>query len=36
LVAAKYDGSKNHGPGRPKKAAQIERLLLEMAKRNTT
>jgi len=36
LVAAKYDGSKKHGPGRPKKAAQIERLLLEMAKRNTT
>src|ERR1700690_1458997 len=36
LVAAKYDGSKKHGPGRPKKAAEIERLLLEMAMRNTT
>ena len=36
LVAAKYDSSKKHGPGRPKKAAEIERLLLEMATRNTT
>jgi hypothetical protein len=37
LVAAKYDDSKKHGPGRPnKKAAEIERLLLEMAKRNPT
>ena len=36
LVAAKYDGSKKRGPGRPKKAAEIVRLLLEMATRNTT
>ena len=35
LVAAKYDGSKKRGPGRPKKAAEIVRLLLEMATRNT-
>src|SRR5450432_1644301 len=36
LVAAKYDGSKKRGPGRPTKAAGLERLLLEMATRNTT
>jgi hypothetical protein len=37
LVAAKYDGSKKRGgPGRPTKAAELERLLLEMATRNTT
>ena len=36
LVAAKYDGTKKRGPGRPKKAAEIVRLLLEMATRNTT
>jgi len=36
LVAAKYDGSKKRDPGRPKKAAEIVRLLLEMATRNTT
>ena len=36
LVAANYDGTKNRGPGRPKKAAEIVRLLLEMATRNTT
>jgi transposase InsO family protein len=35
LVAKKYDGSKKRGPGRPKKAAEIVRLLLEMATRNT-
>ncbi|MEP6654336.1 MAG: hypothetical protein ABJA82_13320, partial [Myxococcales bacterium] len=35
LVAAKYDGTKKGGPGRPKKAAEIVRLLLEMATRNT-
>jgi putative transposase len=36
LVAAKYDGSKKRGPGRPKKAAEIVRRLLEMSTRNTT
>ena len=36
LVAAKYDGSKKRGPGRPKKAAEVVRLLLEMATQNTT
>src|ERR1022692_1322718 len=35
LVAAKYDGSKKRGPGRPRKAAEIVRLLLEMATQNT-
>jgi transposase len=35
LVAAKYDGNKKRGPGRPRKAAEIVRLLLEMATRNT-
>ena len=36
LVAAKYDGSNERGPGRPKKASEIVRLLLEMATQNTT
>src|ERR1022692_246041 len=36
LVAAKYDGSKKRGPGRPRKAGEIVRLLVEMATRNTT
>jgi len=35
LVAAKFDGSKKRGPGRPRKAEEIVRLLLEMAKQNT-
>jgi transposase InsO family protein len=35
LVAATYDGNKKSGPGRPRKAAEIVRLLLEMATRNT-
>src|SRR5450631_439110 len=34
LVAAKYDGSKKRRPGRPRKAAEIVRLLLEMARQN--
>jgi hypothetical protein len=34
LVAAKYDGSKKRGPGRPRKSVEIVRLLLEMATRN--
>ena len=36
MVAAKYDGSKKRVPGRPKKASEIVRLLLEMATQNTT
>jgi putative transposase len=35
LVSAKYDGSKKRGPGRPRKSAEIVRLLLDMATRNT-
>src|ERR1700690_4093182 len=35
LVAGKFDGSKKRGPGRPRKAEEIVRLLLEMAKQNT-
>ena len=35
LVAKKYDGSARRGPGRPRKAAEIVRLLVEMATRNT-
>ena len=36
MVAAKYDGSKKRVPGRPKKASEIVRLLLEMASQSTT
>ena len=36
LVAKKYDGSSTRGPGRPGTAAEIVRLLVEMATRNTT
>jgi putative transposase len=35
LVAKKYDGSARRGPGRPGTAAEIVRLLVEMATRNT-
>jgi hypothetical protein len=35
LVARKYDGSQRRGPGRPGTAAEIVRLLVEMATRNT-
>jgi len=35
LVAKKYDGSARRGPGRPRTAAEIVRLLVEMATRNT-
>jgi hypothetical protein len=35
LVAAKYDGSKKRGPGRPRQSVEIVRLVLEMAARNT-
>lgn len=35
LVAKKYDGSARRGLGRPRTAAEIVRLLIEMATRNT-
>jgi putative transposase len=35
LVAKKYDSSARRGPGRPRTAAEIVRLLVEMATRNT-
>jgi len=35
LVAKKYDGSTRRGAGRPRTAAEIVRLLVEMATRNT-
>src|SRR5499427_9187700 len=31
LMAQKYDGSKRRGPGRPRKAAEIERLVVRLA-----
>ncbi len=34
LIARKYDGSKTRRPGRPKTAAEIERLILWMARDN--
>lgn len=34
LVAKQYDGSRKRGPGRPRKPAEIERLILEMARDN--
>jgi len=34
LVANKYDGSKKRGPGRPRVAGEIQRLILEMARDN--
>jgi putative transposase len=34
LVAKKYDGSKKRGPGRPRKPAEIVRLLVKMAEEN--
>jgi len=36
LIAQKYDGSTRRGPGRPRKAAEIERLVVRMAKENRT
>jgi transposase InsO family protein len=36
LVARKYDGSARRGPGRPRTAGVIVRLLIEMATQNTT
>jgi putative transposase len=35
LVAKKYDGSARCGPGGPRTATKIVRLLVEMATRNT-
>jgi transposase InsO family protein len=35
LVAKKYDGSARRGPGRPRTATEVVRLLIEMAARNT-
>src|SRR5215831_19410351 len=36
LIAEKYDGSKNRGPGRPRKAKEIETLVVRMANENRT
>jgi hypothetical protein len=34
LIAKKYDGSKNSGPGRPRRAAEIAALATRMAMEN--
>jgi hypothetical protein len=34
LIAQKYDGSKNRGPGRTRKASEIESLVVRMAEEN--
>jgi hypothetical protein len=34
LIAEKYDGSANHGPGRPRTAAEIAALVTRMATEN--
>ena len=34
LIAAKYDGSGKRGPGRPRTAAEIEQLVVQMAEEN--
>ena len=36
LIAQKYDGRTKRGPGRPRKAAEIETLVVRMAKENRT
>jgi transposase InsO family protein len=36
LIAKKYDGSKNRTTGRPRTAAEIEELILQMARQNRT
>jgi transposase InsO family protein len=36
LIAKKYDGSKNRTVGRPRTAAEIEELILQMARQNRT
>ena len=34
LIAKKFDGSANHGPGRPRKAREVEALAVRMAEEN--
>src|SRR5690606_7431195 len=34
LIAQKYDGSTKRGPGRPRKPAEVEQLILTMAREN--
>jgi transposase len=34
LIAQKYDGGKNRRPGRPRKASEIEKLVVRMAEEN--
>jgi len=36
LIAQKYDGSKKRGPGRPRKAEEMEKLVVRMANENRT
>jgi hypothetical protein len=36
LIAQKYDGSERRGPGRPRKAAEIETLVVRMANEGRT
>jgi transposase InsO family protein len=36
LIAEKYDGSKSRKPGRPRTAGEIEELILQMARQNST
>ena len=36
LIAGKYDGSKKRGPGRPRTAKEIERLVVRLANENRT
>ena len=36
LIAQKYDGSKNRGPGRPRKGEEIEALVVRLAKEDCT
>ena len=34
LIAQKYDGSGRRGPGRPRKAGEVEELVIQMAEQN--
>jgi hypothetical protein len=34
LIARKYDGSRQHGPGRPRVLEEIQRLVIRMAREN--
>jgi hypothetical protein len=36
LIAQKYDGSEKRSPGRPRRASEIEWLVVRMAKENST